>query len=175
MKIKQYFPNIFRIILCYFVAQDVVGGRIHSVPWDNGWIDCGAQFLHGDKSRLAQYCLNNDLLSNIQGTDGDGIFLRDDGTIINENLIREVDDLVRTVSDDICESRRPLKKQENMGSIMRSRFEDYLHERDDPPAERKMKEEIFDWNVRFLLVDNCCHSLDDLSAVLWGKFKVNSF
>ncbi|XP_077274574.1 uncharacterized protein LOC143904120 isoform X2 [Temnothorax americanus] len=152
-------------------AQNVVGGRIHSVPWGNGWIDCGAQFLHGDKSRLAQYCLNSDLLSNIQGTDGDGIFLRDDGTIMNESLVREVDDLVRTVSDDLCESRWPLKKQENIGSIMRTRFEDYLHERDDSPMEKKMKEEIFDWNVRFLLVDNCCHSLDDLSAILWGKFK----
>lgn len=93
---------------------------------------------------------------------------------MSDSLVREVDDLVRTVSDDLCESRKPLKKQENMGSVMRSRFEDYLHERDDPPTERKMKEEIFDWNVRFLLVDNCCHSLDDLSAVLWGKFKVNS-
>lgn len=130
--------------------------------------------MHGDKSRLAQYCLDNDLLSNIQGTDGDGIFLRDDGTIISESLIREIDDLVRTVSDDICESRRPLKKQENMGSVMRSRFEDYLDEKDDPPTERKIKEEIFDWNVRFLLVDNCCQSLDDLSAILWGKFKVNA-
>lgn len=129
--------------------------------------------MHGDKSRLAQYCLNNDLLSNIQGTDGDGIFLRDDGTVISESLVREVDDLVRTVSDDICESLRSLKEQENIGSLMRSRFEDYLRERDDSPMERKMKEEIFDWNVRFLLVDNCCHSLDDLSAVLWGNFKVS--
>ncbi|XP_018406624.1 PREDICTED: spermine oxidase-like [Cyphomyrmex costatus] len=132
-------------------AQDKVGGRIHSISWDNGWVDCGAQFLHG--------------------TDGDGIFLRDDGTIMSDNLVHEVDDLVRTVLDDICESQKSLKKQENIGSIMRSRFEDYLHERNDPPEERKMKEEIFDWNVRFLLVDNSCHSLDDLSAVLWGKFK----
>lgn len=130
--------------------------------------------MHGDKSRLAQYCFDNDLLLNIQGTDGDGIFLRDDGTIIRDSLVREVDDLMRTVSDDICESPKPLKKQENVGSIMRSRFEDHLRERDDPPMERKLKEEIFDWNVRFLLVDNSCNSLDDLSADLWGKFKVNS-
>lgn len=152
-------------------AQDVVGGRIHSISWGNGWIDCGAQFLHGDKSRLAQYCINNDLLSNIQGTDGDGIFLRDDGTVMSESLVREVDDLVRTVSDELCESQKPLKRLENIGSVMRSRFEDHLHERDDSPTERMMKEEIFDWNMRFLLVDNCCHSLDDLSAILWGKFK----
>ncbi|KAL6435180.1 hypothetical protein ACFW04_005336 [Cataglyphis niger] len=151
-------------------AQDVVGGRIHSVPWNNDWIDCGAQFLHGDKSKLAQYCFDNNLLSNIQGTDGEGIFLRDDGTIMSENLIREIDDLLRTVSDDICEYRWPLKKYETIGSIMRCRFEEYLRERNDPLTRKKM-EEIFDWNVRFLLVDNCCHSLDDLSANLWGKFK----
>ncbi|KMR05321.1 peroxisomal n -acetyl-spermine spermidine oxidase [Lasius niger] len=153
------------------VSQDVVGGRIHSVPWNNDWIDCGAQFLHGDKSKLAQYCLDNNLLSNIQGTDGEGIFLRDDGTIMSENLVREIDDLLRTVSDDICESRWPLKKHETIGSIMRCRFEEHLRERNYSPATRKKMEEIFDWNVRFLLVDNCCHSLDELSASLWGKFK----
>ncbi|RLU21371.1 hypothetical protein DMN91_005744 [Ooceraea biroi] len=152
-------------------AQDIVGGRIHSVPWDNGWIDCGAQFLHGDKSRLAEYCLNNNLLSNIQGTDGEGIFLRDDGAIMCDSLVREIDDLVRTVSDDICESPRSLKEHENIGSVMRSRFEQYLRERDDSSIDRGMKKEIFDWNMRFLLVDNCCHSVDDLSATLWGKFK----
>lgn len=128
--------------------------------------------MHGDKSKLAQYCFDNNLLSNIQGTDGEGIFLRDDGTIMSENLIREIDDLLRTVSDDICEYRWPLKKYETIGSIMRCRFEEYLRERNDPLTRKKM-EEIFDWNVRFLLVDNCCHSLDDLSASLWGKFKVN--
>ncbi|XP_067215950.1 uncharacterized protein [Linepithema humile] len=152
-------------------AQDVIGGRIHSVPWDNGWIDCGAQFLHGDKSRLAQYCLDNNLLSNIQGTDGEGIFLRDDGSIMNESLVREIDDLVRTVSDDLCESQIPLKEHEDVGSVMRSRFEEYLREKNDSPTERTMKEEIFDWNERFLLVDNSCDSLNDLSATLWGKFK----
>ncbi|XP_070523083.1 uncharacterized protein [Cardiocondyla obscurior] len=153
-----------------FEAQDVVGGRIYSQPWNNGWIDYGAQFLHGDKSKLAQYCLNNDLLSDIQGTDGEGIFLRDDGMIMNKNLVHEVDDLVRTILDDICESQT-LLKEENIGSVMKSRFESYLRERNDSPQEKQIKQEIFDWNVRFLLVDNSCHSLNDLSALLWGKFK----
>lgn len=151
-------------------AQDVVGGRIHSVPWNNNWIDCGAQFLHGDKSKLAHYCLDNNLLSNIQGTDGEGIFLRNDGTIMSDNLVREIDDLLRTVSDDICESRWPLKKHETIGSVMRCKFEEHLREIKDSSTRKKM-EEIFEWNVRFLLVDNSCHSLDELSANLWGKFK----
>lgn len=160
------------ILLYYFTAQDVVGGRIHSVPWNNNWIDCGAQFLHGDKSKLAHYCLDNNLLSNIQGTDGEGIFLRNDGTIMSDNLVREIDDLLRTVSDDICESRWPLKKHETIGSVMRCKFEEHLREIKDSSTRKKM-EEIFEWNVRFLLVDNSCHSLDELSANLWGKFKVN--
>lgn len=151
-------------------AQDVVGGRIHSVSWNNNWIDCGAQFLHGDKSILAHYCLDNNLLSNIQGTDGEGIFLRNDGTIMSDNLVREIDDLLRTVSDDICESRWPLKKHETIGSVMRCKFEEHLRDIKDSSTRKKM-EEIFDWNVRFLLVDNSCHSLDELSANLWGKFK----
>jgi len=158
-------------LLYCFVAQDVVGGRIHSVPWNNGWIDCGAQFLHGDRSKLAQYCLNNNLVSNIQGTDGEGIFLREDKTIMSDNLVREIDDLIRTISDDICESTKNLK-EDNIGSIMRNRFEEYLCEKSNSSVDRGMKKEIFDWNMRFFLIDNCCRSVDDLSATLWGKFKV---
>lgn len=157
-----------------FAAQDVVGGRIHSVSWNNGWIDCGAQFLHGDRSRLAQYCLGNNLVSNIQGTDGEGIFLRDDGTVMSDSLVREIDDLVRTVSEGIHESPS-LQEHESIGSVMRDRFEEYLRERCDSAVHRGMKKEIFDWNMRFLLVDNCCHSVDDLSATLWGKFEVREF
>lgn len=87
--------------------------------------------------------------------DGDGIFLRDDGTTMSDNLVCEIDDLVLTDSDVICESRRPLIVQENIDSVMKSRG---LRERNDkmPP-----KEKIFDWNVHFFLVDNCCLSLDD--------------
>jgi len=57
---------------------------------------------------------------------------------------------------------------------MRNRFEEYLCEKNNSLVDRAMKKEIFDWNMRFFLIDNCCHSVDDLSATLWGKFKVIS-
>lgn len=167
------------IILSYYpIAQENIGGRIYSIPWDNNWLDCGAQFLHGDKSLLAQYCLGNNLLSDIQGNDGEGIFLRDDGTIINKNVVREIDDLIRTVLEE-CEVHENqdfqeiLEKHEDIGSILRNKFEQYLRESNDSLIEKKMKEEIFDWNIRFLLIDNSCNSLNDLSAMMWGKFKVD--
>lgn len=91
---------------------------------------------------------------------------------MNEGLVREIDDLVRTVCDDMCESPGLTKKHENVGFIMKNKFEEYLGTKSDFSTRRMMKE-IFDWNQRFLLVDNCCHSLDDLSAMFWGNFKVN--
>lgn len=162
----------------YSIAQDNVGGRIRSIPTGNGWIECGAQFLHGDASKLAQYCLSNNLLSDIQGTDGQGVFLRDDGTTVNETLMREVNDLVQSVLEE-CENyknknfRGASREHESIGSILRNRFEEHLREKNDSLTEIQMKEELFGWYIRFLLVDNSCYSLDDLSAMMWGKFEVN--
>lgn len=104
--------------------------------------------------------------------DGEGIFLREDGTVMSERLVREIDDLVRTVCDDMCESPRPTKEHENVGFVIKNKFEEYLRTKNDCSTKKMMKE-IFDWNQRFLIVDNSCHSLDDLSAMLWGNFKVN--
>lgn len=156
-----------------FEAQKEIGGRIQSTQWNKNWIEHGAQFLHGDRSKLAELCYQNHLLSNIQSRDGEGIFLRDDGHKMYKDLVEEIDDLVRTALEE-CENYENQNVQpghENIGRALRSWFRKHLREKKDSTTIRNMKEEILDWNVRFLMIDNSCLTLDELSTKSWGKFK----
>lgn len=170
-------PHASMIFTIYFLtAQNKIGGRIQSIPWNKAWIECGAQFVHGDQSQLAQLCYEHDLLSDIQCQDGQGIFIRNNGCKVDEALIEEIDDLVRTTLED-CEDYENKDIEvgfENIDAVLRNCLNKHLHKKDDPLATRTIKKEIFDWNVRFLVIDNACFTLDELSTKYWGKFKVNT-
>ncbi|KOC63640.1 Spermine oxidase [Habropoda laboriosa] len=157
-------------------AQNEVGGRINSVLWNKTWIEHGAQFIHGDQSQLAQLCYQHDLLVDIDYRDGQGIFIRNNGREVDKALIEEIDDLIRNTLED-CEDyvdKDVEKGCENIGAVLRNTFNQYLHQKNDSPAIKNIKEEIFDWNLKFLKIDNSCYTLNDLSTKYWGKFKVNA-
>lgn len=157
-------------------AQDQIGGRICSIAWHDNWIEAGAQFLHGDESVLGKYSRHHELLSETESTEGEGPFLRDDGSRVDDNLVNEIDDLVRESLED-CEKyayteAEPKKSLENIGKVLRSAMVDYGRSMNDTSEARRTAEEIFDWNVKFLTIDNSCFTLDELSTKNWGKFRV---
>ncbi|XP_054009840.1 spermine oxidase-like isoform X1 [Hylaeus anthracinus] len=154
-------------------AQNVVGGRTVSLPWNKSWIEVGAQFLHGDQSQLAQLCYENNLLSDIQFRDGRGIFIRDNGIKVEETLVEEINDLVHSTLE-ICEDyvNKDVEPEfENIGKVLWASLEKHLQEGNESSSRSSIKREIFDWNVRFLMIDNSCLTLDKLSTKSWGKFK----
>ncbi|XP_034193646.2 uncharacterized protein LOC117610410 [Osmia lignaria lignaria] len=154
-------------------AQNEIGGRIQSIPWSKSWIESGAQFLHGDQSQLAQLCYQHDLLSSIQCRDGEGIFIRNNGCKVDDALVTEIDDFVRTTLEECenYENKTVEAGNENIGRVLRNSLAKYLDEQNDSLRIKNIKKEIFDWNVRFLTIDNSCFTLDELSTEYWGKFK----
>ncbi|XP_014477867.1 PREDICTED: uncharacterized protein LOC106746142 isoform X2 [Dinoponera quadriceps] len=159
-------------------AEDRIGGRIHSVQLDDGWIELGAQYLHGDQSQLAEYCREKDLLSRFFGTDGEGLYLRDNGCTISSGTVLACD--VNDAIHDALHSSEQFFKQkiekisdgESVGTYVRKNFDKYLSECNDPPPVRRMKEEIFDFKMRYLQVDNSCDSMYDLSVKMWGQYEI---
>ncbi|XP_076240610.1 uncharacterized protein LOC143183085 [Calliopsis andreniformis] len=154
-------------------AQNEVGGRIKSISWNGSVIESGAQFLHGDQSQLAQLCYENDLLSDIQCRDGQGIFIRDNGVKVDEFLVKEIDDLVRNTLEkhENYEDRRIETSCESIGKVLKTSLKKHLQQKNDSSVIKSIKKEIFDWNIRFLVIDNSCLKLDELSTKYWGKFK----
>lgn len=131
--------------------------------------------MHGDQSQLAQLCYKHDLLSDTQCRDGQGIFIRNNGCKVDEALVEEIDDLICNTLED-CEDYENKNIEigcENIDAVLRNSLNRHLHKNNDSLVIKRIKKEIFDWNIRFLAIDNACFSLDELSTKYWGKFKVN--
>lgn len=98
---------------------------------------------------------------------------------MDKNLVLEVDDTIKNIMED-CEKYAAnseieyIDVEENVGKVLKTRFSKYLKMKKDPPNIRKAKEELFNWNVRFLVIDNACDSIDELSVKSWGKFEVQN-
>ncbi|XP_031842850.1 uncharacterized protein LOC116431479 [Nomia melanderi] len=153
-------------------AQSEIGGRIRTIPWNEGWIECGAQFLHGDQSQLGELCYQHDLISDIDFRDGQGVFVRDNGVDVDPALVEEIRDLVRDTLED-CENETKYLEEgfENLGNVLKNALKHHLQETNDSPATASIKQELMDWNIRFLVIDNSCFTLDDLSTKYWCKFQ----
>lgn len=116
-------------------------------------------------------------MSDIESCEGEGIYVRDDGLRMEKHLIREVDDLVRDTLEE-CEKYVNINDAEceipdSIGTIIQKLIVQSINSKNETSIMKKMREELLDWNIRFLLIDNSCSSLDNLSAKYWGKFQVN--
>lgn len=95
---------------------------------------------------------------------------------MNKKLVLEVDDIVKEIMEE-CEDYAISKDieyvdiEDNVEKVLKSKFSRYLKLKNDPPDVREAKEELFDWNMRFLKIDNACDSLKELSLKSWGDFK----
>ncbi|XP_043460908.1 spermine oxidase-like [Leptopilina heterotoma] len=159
-----------------FEAMDRVGGRIYTTHWNDDEIENGAQFLHGDKSKLGQYCHELNLLSDDHSSEAEGLYIRDDGLEIDSHLVIKVDDFVRYTLEE-CEKFANDNKilqpeiHQNIGKVLRTRFNKYLEATNDTEKNKNIMKDLFDWNIKFLNIDNSCLSIDELSVKGWGNFQ----
>lgn len=133
--------------------------------------------MHGDNSEFGKFCNENNFLSQQESHEGQGIYIRNDGLRIEKNIIREIDNLVRDTLED-CEKYVKISEEseipDSIGSLINNSIFNTIESNSDTAAIKTIKKEILNWNIKFLLIDNSCSSLNDLSAKNWGKFQVNS-
>ncbi|XP_023248604.1 spermine oxidase-like isoform X2 [Copidosoma floridanum] len=158
-------------------AQSQVGGRICSVSWNggDGWLEKGAQFLHGTESPLGKLILEKGLLSDEDGSEGQGLFYNEDGIALKGKVVTEVSDHIKNILED-CEVYSEFhvsqnRAKDNIGQVLRRKFKELLLPRNTPEPLKSTREELFDWNVKFIVIDNACTSLNELSVERWGDYK----
>lgn len=175
-------------------AQDEAGGRVKTCklvvvdsyahngritnnfkPNDSHLIDAGAQWLHGRHNQLYAVCERNRLLSAEQSEEGLGSFLYERGHQIDGYLVKKVDFFIGQLLSE-CEqfARDPTgdSAPSSVGHFLRERFGrfiDGLENADD----KRCAHDLFEWHVRFQMIDNSCLTLDQLSAKYWGKYSFN--
>lgn len=152
------------------------------------FIDSGAQWLHGKCNYLHDVAERHQLLSDEQSEEGLGAFIRDDGVVLDEYLVKRTDFLVGEILTE-CEkyahdADRAVVASVKSGtdaaaayptsvnSYLLENFQEYLAGIGDA-EQRQQAEQLLDWHIRFQVIDNSCLSLDDVSAKSWGKYSYN--
>jgi monoamine oxidase len=73
--------------LIFYTAQDHPGGRISSAFLNGGWIETGAQWIHGQNNDVWKIAHKYDLLSTVTSSEGQGKTLKDRNILFsNETL-----------------------------------------------------------------------------------------
>lgn len=151
-------------------AQDQAGGRIRSEQVAAGYVDLGAQWLHGDNNALWKISASNNLLSNTTIYEGRGVFLREDGYKFDEYLVEKVGFAIGQILEDCEKFIHGNSIPESVGKYLEEQFGEYLKRNSISNEDIRLYLELYDWNVRFQVIDNCCDNLYNVSAKFWGRY-----
>lgn len=145
-------------------------------------VDGGAQWLHGKYNVLHDISEKYQLLSDEQSEEGLGAFLYENGVEIDPFLVKKIDFVVGEILGECelfaqdtatwTESNDHPSYPKSVEHFMRERFQRYL-KNVECPTERRIASDLFDWHIRFQIIDNSCMSLRDVSAKHWGKYSFN--
>lgn len=138
-------------------------------------IDSGAQWLHGRNNFLYTVAEKNHLLLSEQSQEGLGLFLYENSTPIDTDLVEKVDfhfgqllqkceEFARQTTNDDC--------PKSVGHFLHENFQKFVDSLENQ-QEKQIAKDLFDWHERFQIIDNSCLSLDSLSAKYWGKYSFN--
>lgn len=151
-------------------AQHEPGGRIQTIKMADGFIDLGAQWLHGDQNALWRVSNAHNLFASKTIYEGRGLFLREDGLKINDFVVEKVAFIIGQILEDCEEFVNSPDIPDSVGKYLEEKFGEYLKSSALSEEEVRLYLELYDWNVRFQVIDNCCDNLYNVSAKFWGRY-----
>lgn len=102
--------------------------------------------------------------------EGVGQYLRSNGDIVDSSTVQ----LVSFKFGQILERCSKLTEAEeptlNLLAYLKEHFNHFLDEQALSSEQEEIYRELFDWNVRFQVVDNSCMDLSRLSTKRWGDY-----
>ncbi|XP_042901197.1 uncharacterized protein [Parasteatoda tepidariorum] len=145
-------------------AQNRIGGRINSIKHGNGFLELGAQWIHGSHNELYKFAKENRILPSVLDTsscEGKGVFYTSSGNIVDSLLVDEV----KTVLDDVKSMLEKADSYEKISvlSAFSDAFDSYLTTINDQSRIPLLKG-LYDWYIRFELIDNACESLETIAS-----------
>lgn len=170
-------------------AQDQVGGRVKSHKLSqfskhknhinidetrSSCVDVGAQWLHGRDNFLYAIAERYKLLAAHETEEGLGAFFYENCKQIDSFFVKKVDFHIGQLLHE-CEQFSKSKKSthpKSVGHFLRDRFQQFIENLENA-RDKAIARDLFDWHMRFQLIDNSCLSLDHLSAKYWGKYSLN--
>ncbi|XP_050297420.1 spermine oxidase-like isoform X2 [Anthonomus grandis grandis] len=153
-----------------FEAMDKAGGRIETIFINDKALDLGAQWMHGKDNPLYRFALENSLLSDIVSEEGIGQYIRSNGELVDSLTV----DLIAFEIGKILTDCEKLVSSDNpppsLQVFLDENFQKYLDEQDLTKEQTEIYWELYDWHIRFQVIDNSCRDLTRLSAKSWGEY-----
>lgn len=151
-------------------ADDRIGGRAHTITLEDGFLEIGAQWIHGNQNPMYKFAEQNNLISEESIGEARGIFVRDDGIVFDELLVNTVDFEIGKILWDCEKYVDAIDYPTSVGHYLEDKFLKYLQNSNDTKDVLQKKSELYDWHVRFQMIDNSCTDIKNLSAKKWGKY-----
>ncbi|KRT82898.1 hypothetical protein AMK59_3209, partial [Oryctes borbonicus] len=152
-------------------ASDKLGGRVDTIYLNGNVLELGAQWLHGTSNYLHRLAEENNLIVDEASEEGVGIYVRNDGYIFEDFMVKKIDFIVGKILEE-CENFVDSEKYPfSVEEFLEEEFKKHL--RDNPNEDKEFVEkalELYDWHYRFQVIDNSCHRLKEVSAKDWGKY-----
>lgn len=153
-------------------AQDRPGGRIHTIKDDGVDLELGAQWIHGKRNPLYDLAKKHDLIAGEKSGEARGIYVRDDGLVIDEDLVEKVDFVVGKILYECEGFVDAVDYPDSVGKYLEKHFCDYLENSLENDSVKQQMMELYDWHVRFQVIDNSCTDLKRVSAKEWGRYEI---
>lgn len=138
-------------------------------------VDCGAQWLHGRNNLLYTIADNYNLLTADQSDEGLGGFFYNNSEQIDPLLVKKVDFHIGQLLQECEEFVHNIKNKscpKSVGHFLRERFQIFVDSLENVQTRQQAKD-LFDWHIRFQMIDNSCLTLDHLSAKYYGSYSFN--
>lgn len=141
----------------------------------NNRVDIGAQWLHGRNNFLYSISEKYKLLTSYQSAEGLGCFFYENCEQVDPYLVKKVEFQIGQMLEECEQFTKNINTKihpKSVGHFLRERFQKFVDNLEDV-QERKQAMNLFDWHLRFQIIDNSCRTLDNLSAKYWGKYSFN--
>lgn len=159
-------------------ARDRPGGRTFSKPFGDSYIECGAQWIHGQEGNAVfQVANENGLVDHDCPCFLEKFYVWPQLTKEQCNVATEVSSLVLEALDE-CQKMSsgtrggmPSVCQKSVGHFLRHSLLDYLNKNSFDDDKVKLVEACYDWAVRLQQEIQGCGSLTDVSALFLGHYR----
>ncbi|CAF0978144.1 unnamed protein product [Brachionus calyciflorus] len=157
-------------------ANDRIGGRIHTIPFQNSFIELGAQWIHGTKKNPI-YDLTKalNLLDEKKNVAGKMHYATQDGTLLNEEFVDKIFRKIENIFDnldDLIENELDDDSDENIGVLLDDGFIKILRKlKSNENINIEVVKAIYKSRCNEEKYESSCEDLRRLSAIGWNEYE----
>lgn len=153
-------------------AQDRAGGRIHTITDEGVDLELGAQWIHGKRNPVYELAKKYDLIAGERSNEAKGVYVRDDGVVIDKDLVEKVDFEIGKILYECEGFVNAVDHPNSVGEYLENCFLKYLQNSAESETIKQQMLELYNWHVRFEVIDNSCTDLKTVSAKEWGRYEI---